>query len=83
MCAEPFHIRYVWHSEAEVLSDEYSLKKTKFKQGRRLYVWAAISFDGPEQLYFVEGTEDTDTYEQILNKCLPRIKKLQTGEFTF
>jgi hypothetical protein len=25
-----------------------------------LFVWAAISFDGPEYLYFIEGKENTD-----------------------
>ncbi len=39
-------------------------------------MWAAISYEGPEQLYFVEGKENTDMYEEILNACLPEIRKL-------
>jgi transposase len=48
-----------------------------------LFVWAAISFDGPEYLYFIEGKENTDAYEEILNTALPKIKKLWQGEHIF
>jgi hypothetical protein len=41
-----------------------------------LFVWAAISFDCPNYLYFIEGKENTDAYEEVLNKALPNIKKL-------
>jgi hypothetical protein len=44
----------------EELSEEYSIKRTKFKEGKKLLVWAAISFDGPEQLYFIEDKKNTD-----------------------
>jgi hypothetical protein len=29
--------------------------------------------DGPEQLYFIEGTENKEFYEEILEACLPDI----------
>ncbi len=46
-----------------------------------MFVWAAISFDGPEYLYFIEEKENTDAYEKILNKALPKIKNLWQGEY--
>jgi hypothetical protein len=39
-------------------------------------VWAAISYTGPRCLYFIEGKENADAYEQILDECLPDIKEL-------
>ena len=56
-------------------------KNTRFKGNKKLFVWAAISFDGPEQLYFIEGKENTDCYEEILDACLPDISKLYSGEY--
>jgi hypothetical protein len=41
---------------------------TKYKGNKRILVWAAISFDGPEQLYFIEGKENTDVYQEILDE---------------
>ena len=79
--AEAFHLRYVRRFSGEVLSEEYSTKKTRFKGNKKLFVWAAISFDGPEQLYFIEGKENTDCYEEILDACLPDISKLYSGEY--
>jgi hypothetical protein len=35
---------------------------TKYKDNKRILVWAAISLDGPEQLYFIEERENTDIY---------------------
>ncbi len=60
ICAEAFHLQYVRHFHGETLSEELSLKKTRFKGRKKLFVWAAISFDGPEYLYFIEGKENTD-----------------------
>ncbi len=48
-----------------------------------MFVWAAISFDGSEYLYFIEGKENTDAYEEILNIALPKIKKPWQGEYIF
>jgi hypothetical protein len=48
-----------------------------------LFAWAAISFDGPEYLYFIEKNDNTDAYNEILNKVLPKIKKLWQGEYIF
>jgi hypothetical protein len=83
ICAEAFHLHYVRRFHRETLSEEYSLKKTRFKGGKKLFVWAAISFDGPEYLYFIEGKENTDAYKKILNTALPNIKKLWQGEYIF
>ncbi len=38
------------------------MKKTRFNGNKKYLVWAAISFDGPEELNFIEGTMDTDVY---------------------
>jgi hypothetical protein len=51
-------------------------KKTRFKGNKKLFVWSLISFDDPEQLYFIEGNENTGCYEEILNAYLPDIPKL-------
>jgi hypothetical protein len=54
LCVEAFHLRYIRRFSGEVLSEEYSTKKTRFKGNKKLFVWAVISFDGHEQLYFIE-----------------------------
>jgi hypothetical protein len=36
-------------------------------------VWAAISFDVPELLYFIDGKENTNVYDEIIDECLPGI----------
>jgi hypothetical protein len=41
-----------------------------------LFIWVAISFDGTEYLYFIEGNDNTEAYEEILNEALPKIKNL-------
>jgi hypothetical protein len=58
-------------------------KKTKFNGNKKILVWTAISYDGPEQLYFVEETENREVYDEILDECLPNIPRLQSGELTF
>jgi hypothetical protein len=72
-------LKYVRRFSGEVLSEEYSIKKTRFKGNKKLFVWAAISFDGPEEMYFIEDKENTECYEKILNACLPDIPKLYSG----
>jgi hypothetical protein len=62
LCAEAFHLRYVRRFAGEELSEEYAMKKTRFNGNKKYLVWAAISFDGPEELNFIEGTMDTDVY---------------------
>jgi hypothetical protein len=57
----------------EELGEEFAIKKTKFHGGKRILIWAAISWDGPEQLFFTEDKENTDVYEEILDVCLPNI----------
>jgi hypothetical protein len=81
LCAEAFHLGYVKLFSGEFLLDEYAIKKTRFKGNKKLFVSAAISFDGSEQLYFIEGNENTDCYEEIFNACLPDIPKLYCGEY--
>jgi hypothetical protein len=39
-------------------------------------IWAAISYDGSKQLYFIEDTENRDCYEEILEARLLDIQKL-------
>jgi hypothetical protein len=39
-------------------------------------IWVAISFDGREQIFFIEEKENTDVYEDILNYFCPEIKRL-------
>ncbi len=69
-------MRYVRRHHGELLSEEYSPKKTMFNGGKLVLIWTAISYDGPEQLYFIEGTKDKDCYEEILEACLPDIQRL-------
>jgi hypothetical protein len=56
-------LRFVRHFAREELSEEYSKQLTKFKGGKKLLVWAAISFNGPELLYFIDDKENTEVYE--------------------
>jgi hypothetical protein len=37
-CAENFHLRYVRRFSGEILSEEYALKKTRFKGNKKLFV---------------------------------------------
>lgn len=39
-------------------------------------VWAAISNNGPEAIYFIEGHINGDSYQDILKECLPDIPEL-------
>jgi hypothetical protein len=59
------------------------MKKTKFHGGKQILIWAAISWDEPEQLFFIEDKENTDVYEEILDARLPKISRLQSGELIF
>jgi hypothetical protein len=76
-------LSYVRRFHGYTLFEEYSLNKTEFKGRNKLFVSAAISFDGPEYFYFIEGKENTDSYEKILSTALPKIKKLWQGEYIF
>jgi hypothetical protein len=77
MSTENGSLRYVRRFYGEVLSKEYSIKKNRFVDpSKKILVWAAISFDGPEQLVFIEEKENKEFYEGILNTCLPEIKRL-------
>jgi hypothetical protein len=59
---------------SKVLSEEYSIKKTRFNENKKLFVWAAIPC--LEQLYFNESRENIDCYEEILDACLTEISKI-------
>ncbi len=48
-----------------------------------MFVWAAISFDGADYLYFIERKENIDANEELLNTALPKIKKLWQGKYIF
>jgi hypothetical protein len=76
MCRSIPHLRYVRRFAGEVLSEEYSIKKTRFKGEKKVLVWAVISYTGSRCLYFIEGKENTGVYEQILDECLRDIKEL-------
>jgi hypothetical protein len=76
LCAEAFHLLYVRCFAGEVLSEKYSVKKTRFKSDKKVLVWAVISYTEPGCLYFIEGKDNTDVYEQILEECLPDIKEI-------
>jgi hypothetical protein len=52
------HLRYVRRYYGEQLLEEYCRKKIKYHRNKRILVWAAISFDGPEQLHFIEKKEN-------------------------
>jgi hypothetical protein len=76
LCAEPWHIRFVRRYDGEELSDEFSLKVSKWKKGKKILVWAAISSEGPEALHFIHGKENSDVYLNILEDSLPSIEIL-------
>jgi hypothetical protein len=78
-----YHLGFVRRFAGKELIEEYSKKWTKFKGGKKLLVWATISFDGPELLYFIDGKKNTDVYEEIVDECLPVIPKLQSGQYIF
>jgi hypothetical protein len=78
LCAEPYGLPYVRRFAGEELSEEYCIKKTKFNRNKKIIVCAAIYYDGPEQLYFVEETENREVYEEILGECLPNIPRLKS-----
>jgi hypothetical protein len=44
---------------------EYTIKKNK---GKTILIWRAISAEGPESLYFIERTENSEVYLQILEE---------------
>ncbi len=56
---------------------------TEYKGKKRILVWAAILFYGPEQLYFIEEKENTDVYQEILDECLSDITILMNRELMF
>ncbi len=58
-------------------------RNRKFHTGKRILIWTAISWDGPEQLFFIEDKENKDVYEEILDACLPNIPRPQSGELIF
>ncbi len=49
MCTEAFHLRYVSRHYGELISEEYSVEKAMFNGGKRVLIWAAIFYYGPEQ----------------------------------
>ncbi|KAL4494377.1 hypothetical protein ABPG72_011186 [Tetrahymena utriculariae] len=57
MSLESNHIRYVRRYYNEQLSEDYSIKRTQYAGKLRIMIWAAISFDGPEQLYFIKADQ--------------------------
>ncbi len=83
LCAEPYGLLYVRRFAGEKLQEEYRIKKTKLNGNKKILVWAAISYDGPEQLYFMEETENTEFYKEILDDCLPNIPRFHNGELIF
>jgi len=68
MCAEPWAIRFVRRYDGEELMDEFTIKKNNWKKGEKILIWGAISAKGPESLYFIEGTENSEAYLQILEE---------------
>ncbi len=46
-------------------------------------MWAAITYDGPAALVFVDEKMNTDKYEETLRTALPQIPKLMDGSLTF
>jgi hypothetical protein len=63
-----------------VLLVKYSRKNTEPKKqdlrAKKVLVWAVISYTGPRCLYLIEGKENTDVYEWIMDECLPGIIEL-------
>ncbi len=47
----------------KILSEEYSLKKKRFKGEKKVLVCVAISYRGLRYLYFIEWKENNDVYE--------------------
>ncbi len=70
ICAESWAIRFVSRYDGKELIDEFTIKKNKWKKGKKYW---AISAEGPESLYFIEGTESSEAYLKILEECLPDI----------
>ncbi len=68
MCEEPWHIRFVWRYDREELSDEFTLKTSRWKQGVKVLAWAAILIDGSEALHFIHGKENSEVYLNILQQ---------------
>ena len=48
MSVKNSYLQFIRRFHGEVLSVEYAVKKTQFKQTNRLMIWGAISVDGPE-----------------------------------
>jgi hypothetical protein len=43
----------VYRYYEEELSDEFEIKKSRWKQNKKIFVWTAISKEGPEALNFI------------------------------
>jgi hypothetical protein len=39
-------------------------------------IWAAISFEGPEFIYFLEEKENANVYKDILKECILKVTNL-------
>jgi hypothetical protein len=52
MSAENGRLRYVHRFCGEVLSEEYSRKKSCLGPSKEILIWTTISFDGPEQFFY-------------------------------
>ncbi|KAL4473462.1 hypothetical protein ABPG72_012141 [Tetrahymena utriculariae] len=74
--AESNHLRYVRRFSGEELSEEYCIKKSTFKKGFFVLIWGAISVNGSEQLFFADGTIDSELYLKVIQNTLPKIQKL-------
>ena len=46
-------------------------------------IWGAIFWNGPESLYFVEGTVDSEYYCHIMDECLPDIEGIMSRKRIF
>ncbi len=42
-----------------------------------------LPYDGPEEIYFLDSTENKKVYKDTLDTCLQNIKRLQSGELFF
>ena len=83
LCASQFRIRFVRRMDGEDLGAECSIKQSKYHSNRKILVWAAITYDGPAALYFIDGTVNAEVYQGILRECLPDIEGLQLGKLIF
>ncbi|KAL4505508.1 hypothetical protein ABPG72_002570 [Tetrahymena utriculariae] len=83
LCASQFRIRFVRRLDGEDLEPEYCLKTTKIKNDLKIQVWAAITYDGPAALYFIDSNINSDVYQEILSECLPDIDGLIRGNLIF